>query len=412
MEKLPWWNEEQAKFADEVEDFIDEEILPRALEMGPKEQRRIQWEISNYIAERGYSPLRILLGNEYDGPDVGYTGYCILLEELGRSFLNVCPLLTSVFVGWPVHLFGSDSQKEEFLEPLVRGEKWAATAVTEPDAGSDATNIQLYSEKDDDHYVLNGWKRFVTLGGSADSFMVYCLADPSPEARRINRHLNAFFVPSSTSGITVEKTFDLCGDPPELDLSLLRFKDVRVPKENMIMDEGDGWMVMTSAINIERLGISSVIGQAKIVIETAKAYARRRVQFGERINDFQLVQSKIADMVTKYNLSRVYLYYLANLLDSGKVDMFRMGVKASMLKVFSTEALVDICKEGSMILGGASTVREFGLGDIIGNSFIQRIGAGANDLLKLFIGRTESRKDIDERLLPSILRGTSGKKEE
>ena len=412
MEALPWWTEKNKKFALEVEEFVSKELRPIAdkidHEKGPLEAMKVQWEVSKYIAEKGFHPLAMLVGDEYGGRDEGYIGYTILNEEFGRCFLNVNPLLTTVFGGGPIHLFGSPAQKEKFLPGMCRGENITAITVTEPEVGNDASNIQLFAEKQDDEYLLNGWKRFITLGAKADYLMVYALTDPSPEARATHSHLSAFIIPRETPGITVEKLNALTGDV-EMFNSVLRFRDAQVPKENMILFEGDGWTVMTSGLNIERLGIAATVGQARMLVETARAYGRRRVQFGQPVSRFQTVMLRMADIAMKTKLCRTYLYSLAAQLDAGTADMFQFGVDAAICKVFSTEALIQIAEDALMIISGDGYTEEFLAMSILKNALLTRVTGGGNDVLRLFIGRQEFMKKPDPDLLPRVLRGVDPK---
>lgn len=364
----------------------------------------VQWELSKFVVDKGFHPLAMLVEEEHGGRGEGYTGYTILNEEFGRCFLNINPLLTTVFGGGPIHLFGSPEQKERFLNPMLNGEKWTAICVTEPDVGNDASNVQLFAEKDGDEYVLNGWKRFITLGAKADYLMTYTLTDPSPEAQATHTHLSAFLIPRETKGITIEKLNDLTGDV-EMFNSVIRFRDVRVPEENMILFEGDGWTVMTSGLNIERLGIAATVGQARMLVETAKAYGRRRVQFDEPISRYQTIQMRMADMIIRLKLARSYLYGLAAQLDSGEADMFQFGIDAAICKIYSTDALIDIAQDALVILSGDGYTEEFLASSILKNALLTKVTGGGNDILKLFIGRQEFKQTPNPYTLPRVLRG-------
>ena len=320
--------------------------------------------------------------------------------------ININPLLTSVFGAGPIHLCGTDAQKEKFMIPLIKGEKWASITVTEPDVGNDAAGIQLSAVQDGDEWVLNGWKRFITLGAISDYQMLYANSDP--DARRIYRHLTAFFFPTKLPGITIEKINTLIGDV-EMANSVIRYHDVRVPKENMILDPGDGWTVMVSALNIERLGIAGVVGQSRNLIETARAYGRRRVQFTMPISRFNGVQIRMANISMKMNLARVYLYYLAHLLDTGEADMFSFGVKSSISKIFGTQSLTERALDALFICGGDGYLQETGIGNVLKNAALMQIAGGSNDILKLFIGRNEFMQDVDTRMLPPSVRGPTKK---
>ena len=401
---MPWWDKETRQFADEVENFCDTELQPRAIKFleQNKDPMEIQWEASKICIDKGFHPLMVLAEEKYGGRNKGYAGYTILNEEVGRSMININPLLTSVFGAGPVHLFGTETQKEKFMTPLVRGEKWASITVTEPDVGNDAAGIQLHAEKDGDEWVLNGWKRFITLGPLSHYHMLY--ANTDPDMRRIHRHLTAFFVPTTLKGITFEKINQLIGDV-EMANSVIRYKDVRVPEEYMILDPGDGWTVMTSALNIERLGIAGVVGSAKNLLETSRAYGRRRVQFGSPISRYNGVQLRMANISMKINLTRVYLYYLAHLLDTGEADMFTFALKSSTAKIFGTQSLTEMALDALFICGGDGYLQETGIGGILKNAALMQIAGGSNDILKLFIGRNEFMQDVDERMLTPSVRG-------
>lgn len=401
---MPWWDAETKQFADEVESFIDTDLMPitnKMLEQN-EDPMTIQWKASKLCVEKGFHPLMVLAEKEFGGRDKGYAGYTILNEEVGRSGININPLLTSVFGAGPIHLFGTKSQKEEFLKPIVKGEKWASITVTEPDVGNDASGIQCSAKQDGDEWVINGWKRFITLGALSDYHMMYVNTDP--EMKRMHRHLTAFLVPTTIPGISIEKVNTLIGDV-EMANSVIRYRDVRVPKKYMILDPGDGWTVMTSALNIERLGIASVVGSNKNLLETSRAYGRRRVQFGQPISRYNGVQLRLANIAMNMSLIRVYIYYLANLLDTGEADMFTFAVKSSVAKVFGTQTLLENALDALFIVGGDGYCQETGIGTILKNGALMQIAGGSNDILKLFIGRNQFQQEVDTRMLAPSVRG-------
>lgn len=401
---MPWWDKDTKAFADEVENFIDTELLPitnRMLESN-EDPMKIQWSASKLCVKKGFHPLMVLAEEEFGGRNKGYAGYTILNEEVGRSGININPLLTSVFGAGPIHLFGTKRQKEKFLMPIVKGEKWASITVTEPDVGNDAAGIQLSAKQDGDEWVLNGWKRFITLGAISDYHMLYANTDPGMKG--MHRHLTAFLVPTTLPGISIEKINWLIGDV-EMANSVIRYNNVRVPKEYMILDPGDGWTVMTSALNIERLGIASVVGSNKNLLETSRAYGRRRVQFGQPISRYNGVQLRLANIAMNSSLIRVYIYYLAHLLDTGEADMFTFAVKSSTAKVFGTQTLTENALDALYIVGGDGYLQETGIGTILKNGALMQIAGGSNDILKLFIGRNSFQQEVDVRCVPPNVRG-------
>ena len=406
MDYMPWWSDRIRKFADEVEAFVDSELVPMAIKLQEenKDPMSIQWKASKMCIEHGFHPLSVLTEKKYGGQEQGYTGYTILNEEIGRCMLNVNPLLTSVFGAGPILLYGTDAQKQEFLVPLVKGEKWACITVTEPEVGNDAAGIQLHGEQDGDEWVLNGWKRFITLAALADYLLCYANTDSSMKGT--HRHLTSFVVPRRSPGITIEKINKLEGDV-EMANSVIRFHDVRIPAKNMILEPGDGWTVMTSALNIERMGIAGVVGQARCLQEIARAYARRRVQFGMPISRYEAIQLRMAEMTMRLETARASIYYLAELLDKGEADMFQFGAKSAATKIYCTQSLNEIAQQCAAICAGDGYTNEFNIYGVIKNALLMQIAGGSNDILRIFVGRNEFMRDIDERYLPRALRGVT-----
>jgi alkylation response protein AidB-like acyl-CoA dehydrogenase len=401
MEKFPWWTPDISKFADEVTEFVDTRLRPLAEKMTAEQLDEINWEACRLLAEHKLTPLHVITNAEDGGRDKGFTGLAILLEEISRSYLNVTPLMTALFVGYPIYLFGTKRQKETYLYPLMKMEKTAAFCVTEPDVGSDVASIQTRLRREGDGYILNGWKRFITLGEIADFYLVCCLSDPSSEAKRLYRHLSAVLVPRDTKGITTEKVNRLAGQT-QMHNAVIRFKDVIIPQEDLILDEGSGWLVMNAALNIERVTLSSLIGQGRVLLESTKAYAKRRVQFGAPIAEYQLIQKEIADMVIKLRTARLLTYYLTYLLDSGTVDLLAWGVDASIAKIYITEALWEMANAAMLVHGGDGYTRDYPIESIWKNVMLARLAGGTNDILRLFIARTELRKPAETKLLRDI----------
>ncbi|HMF34604.1 MAG TPA: acyl-CoA dehydrogenase family protein [Candidatus Lokiarchaeia archaeon] len=406
VDYMPWWSPKTRKFADEVEKFVDNDLIPLALKLQEEggDQWSIQWAASRLCIEKGFHPLMVLTEEKYGGTDQGYTGYTILNEEVGRCMLNINPLLTSVFGGGPILLYGTEAQKNEYLVPLMKGEKWASITVTEPDVGNDAAGIQLHAEQDGDEWVLNGFKRFITLAALSDILLCYANTDPS--SKDLHRHLTAFIVDRRSPGITIEKINKLEGDI-EMANSVVRFRDVRVPAKNMILEPGDGWTVMTSALNIERMGIAGVVGQGRCLLEVARAYAKRRVQFTEPVSRFEAVQLRMAEIKMRVETARATIYYLAELLDRGEADMFEFGAKSAAAKIYCTTSLGEIANQCAAICAGDGYTNEYGIYTTIKNALLMQIAGGSNDILRIFIGRNEFIKDIDERYLPRVLRGVT-----
>lgn len=376
-EKYFWWNDAQKKLADDVAEYADKVITPRIPEI--ERTKRYPWEFMEDIGKKGW--YGVLIPKEYGGmgAEYGVTGMCIVLEEVARGAPIIVDFFETTVYGYsPIIRFGTEEQKKRWLPGLATGDLFACIAITEPFMGSDAADIQTTAVLDGDDYVINGKKRFITLGGIGNLYCVYCKTSNDPEDRKKYRHLSAIFVDKDTPGFHVERIHDPMGRFGSRH-AVLDFENVRVPKENMILGEGDGWRVLTDALNIERLGVAAgAIGTARSSLTATADYVTRRVAFKQTLAEIPGVQNMCSDMVTSTKMMSLMVYHTSNLLDRGE----EVALKASIAKLYATERLTKTTLDAIQCHGGDGYMRDYPVERHMRDSKLIEIGAGANEIVK------------------------------
>ncbi len=343
MEAFPWWTEEQKKLAEEITTFV-EEIMPRDAESRWK--REFPWDIFEKVAKKGYTGVAV--PKEYGGMGLGATGACIVVEQFSRipgpGRIQVGNMIGGLR---QIIEFASDEQKKRFLPAFVRGEM-GAIVITEPIAGTDAAAISVKAQRDGDHYVLNGKKRFIVAAGTAKRYFCYARTSNDPKDIASYRHLTAFVVERGAPGFSVEKINEIIGFE-NIQNGVLDFDDVRVPAANRIGQEGDGWKIMTAGLNFERTLISAMIlGWQGELVRSAVPYSQRRVQFGRPTIDLPANQTKIADLITRLRLSRIATYYTAYLWDLG----LDVTLESNATKIYCAESVQKSSLDAIQVMGG------------------------------------------------------------
>jgi len=377
-EKYLWWNEAERKLADEVADFSDNVISRDIVEI--ERTKKFPWNWFEEMGRRGW--YGAFIPEEYGGMRGGAgrtTGFCIVLEEIARGAPVAVDFYETTIYGYsPIVRFGTEEQRRRWLPKLATGELFAAIVITEPFMGSDAANIQTTAVPQGNEYVINGKKRFITLGGIANLYVVYCRTSDSPEDRKAHRHLSAFVVEKGTPGFSVEAIHDPMGRFGSRH-AVLDFDDVRIPKENLILEKGDGWKVLTDALNIERLGVAAgAVGTSRGALAATADYVTRRVAFNQTLADIPGVQTMCGDMVTRTNLISLLVYYSAHKMDLG-IDV---PLGSTISKVFATQALVKTTLDAVQCHGGDGYMRNYPVERLLRDSKLIEIGAGANELMQ------------------------------
>ena len=400
MESYPWWTEEQKKFALEVHEFV-KEVLPRDAET--RWTREFPWDVFEKIGERGYNGAAI--PKEYGGLGLGATGACIAIEQIGHM-----PGIGRVFGGnmlgglRQLIEHGTEEQKKRFLPRIVKGEI-GAIVITEPFVGTDASALETTARLDGDVYVLNGKKRYIVSAGLANRYMVYARTSDKPDDIRNYRHITAFIVEKGMAGFTVEKMNEIIGFS-NIQNGALDFTDVRVPMSNRIGNEGDGWRVMTAGLNFERTLISAMVaGWIDELLKNVVPYAQRRVQFGRPTIDIPANQSKIADLIIKRKMARLFAFYTAYLWDLGE----DIAVESNVAKVFNCEAALQGSLDAIQVMGGDGVTPFYPLEEIMAQAKVENIAGGTMEACRLVIFRSGVRQMADEhKMLQRIIHPTLG----
>ena len=369
--------EEHSMLRRMVRDFAEKEIAPRAEDIDATDE--FPWDIFRRMGELGI--LGLPFPEEYGGSGGDYIGQVIALEEIARVSGSMAITLdahTSLCCE-PIYLFGTEEQKRKYLVPLARGEKVGAFGLTEPQAGSDAGATRTRAVRDGDEWVVNGQKIFITNGSIGDVVVITAKTDPEQGTRGIS----SFIVEKGTPGFQPgrdEKKMGLKGSVT----SELFFEECRIPAENLLGKENEGFKQFLITLDAGRVAIAAMaVGLAQGAFDRAVAYARERVQFGRPIVKFQAVQWMIADMATEIDAARLLVYRAALLRTKGA----RFTKEAAMAKLFATEMSERVCYKAIQIHGGYGYTREYEVERMYRDQRLCAIGEGTNEIQRLVIAR-------------------------
>ena len=369
--------EEQKMIQQMTRDFAETEIAPSAVERDKNSE--FPTEIIKKMGELGL--MGMMVDPKYDGAGMDTVSYCVAMMEISKvdAAVGVIMSVNNSLVNFGLQKWGSEFIKEKYLKPLARGEKLGAFALSEPEAGSDATHQQTTAVKDGDYWVLNGMKNWITNGSSADYYIV--MAQTDKEKR--HHGITAFLVEKGTPGFTHGVPEDKLGIKSS-DTCSLSFDDCRVPEENVLWEVGKGFNFAMNTLNGGRFGIASqAVGIAMASYEASVKYAKQRKAFGTEIANHQAIQFKIADMATNTEAARLLTLQAAGLRDEGKPYI----KEASMAKLFSSEVAVKNALEAIQIHGGYGYVREYLVERYLRDAKITEIYAGTSEIQRIIIGR-------------------------
>jgi alkylation response protein AidB-like acyl-CoA dehydrogenase len=362
------FTEEQNMLREMVRDFVDAEVRPIAQQIDEKEE--IPRELRDKIGELGL--LGTVFPVEYGGAGFGEVGYCIAQEEMSRGCLS-----TATFIGAhmsigsnAIYLGGTEDLKQKYLVPLAQGRMIGAFGLTEATAGSDSFNVRTTAEDAGDHWVLNGEKLWITNGGIADVVSVFA---------RTKRGVTAFAVETKWDGFSAgpkEKKMGIRGSVT----NALSFKNVKVPKENMIGQEGRGFIIAMKTLDAGRLGLGACcVGLSKEMLEVSVRYAKERRQFDSAISNFQAVQFMIAEMYATIYAMESIVYRTAADYDAGK----KISTQSAAVKYFCSEGADRVVDLAMQIHGGMGYSREITVERFYRDSRINRIFEGTNEIQRL-----------------------------
>ncbi|MGD8388805.1 MAG: acyl-CoA dehydrogenase [Desulfobacteraceae bacterium] len=341
--------EEQKMIQAMVRDFAREEVMPGAAERD--KTKTFPRDILKKMGELGLMGMNVPV--EYNGAGVDTVSYSLALQEIAYACASTAVVMSvhnSVACG-PIYLFGSDYLKESYLKPLAAGEMIGSFALTEPGAGSDPSGQKARAVRDGDDYVINGTKMFITTGKNSDVTVVTAYTDKDQK----HKGISAFVVEKGTPGFSVGKEEEKMGLLASDTVELV-FEDCRVPKEHLLGNEGDGFIIAMASLDGGRIGIASQsVGLGQACLDAATAYAKERVQFGRPISQFQGLRWMIADMATRLEAARLLTFNAAAMKDRGE----NFGPAASMAKLYASETANWIAYQALQIHGGYGYVKEF-----------------------------------------------------
>ncbi|WP_139892074.1 MULTISPECIES: acyl-CoA dehydrogenase [unclassified Bacillus (in: firmicutes)] len=370
-------SEEHEMIRKMVRDFARNEVAPTAAERD--EEERFDREIFNKMAELGLTGIP--WPEEYGGIGSDYVAYCIAIEELSRVCASTGVTLSAhtSLAGWPIYKFGNEEQKQKYLRPMAQGEKIGAYGLTEPGSGSDSGAMKTTARLEEDHYVLNGSKIFITNGGVADTYVVFALTDPSSK----HKGTSAFIVEKDFPGFSVGKKEKKLGIRSSPTTEII-FEECKVPKENLLGTEGEGFKIAMMTLDGGRNGIAAqAVGIAQGALDAAVDYARERVQFGKPISAQQGVGFKLADMATSIEASRLLTYQAAWLESEG----LPYGKESAMSKLFAGDTAMKVTTEAVQVFGGYGYTKDYPVERYMRDAKITQIYEGTQEIQRLVISR-------------------------
>lgn len=370
-------SEEHEMIRKMVRDFARNEVAPTAAERD--EEERFDRGIFEKMAKLGLTGIP--WPEQYGGIGSDYLAYCIAVEELSRVCASTGVTLSAhtSLAGWPIYKFGSEEQKQKYLKPMAQGKVIGAYGLTEPGSGSDAGGMRTTARRDGDEYVLNGSKIFITNGGVADIYVVFALTDP--ENRQ--KGTTAFIVESDFPGFSVGKKEKKMGIRSSPTTEII-FEDCRVPKENVLGQEGEGFKIAMMTLDGGRNGIAAqAVGIAQGALDAAVAYAKERVQFGKPIAQQQGVGFKLADMATQVEAARLLTYQAAWLESEG----LPYGKESAMSKLLAGDTAMKVTTDAVQVFGGYGYTKEYPVERYMRDAKITQIYEGTQEIQRLVISR-------------------------
>ena len=371
------FTEEQLMIRDTAREFAQAEIAPSAVERDIKGE--FPAEIVKKLGELGF--LGMMVPPEFGGAGLDTISYVLAMIEVSKvdASVGVIMSVNNSLVCYGLEKYGSPYIKEKYLIPLAKGEKLGAFALSEPEAGSDATKQKTTADREDGYFVLNGIKNWITNGQSADYVLVMATSDKA----KGHKGISTILVEKGTPGFGYGKKEDKLGIRSS-DTSSLTFSNCKVPAENLVWEEGKGFNFAMNTLNGGRIGIASqAIGIAEASLNAALKYSKERKAFGQHISDFQAIQFKLSDMAVKVEAAKLLTLNAAALKDAGK----KYYKEAAMAKYYSSKIAVECALEAIQIHGGYGYVREYLVERYLRDAKITEIYEGTNEIQKIVISR-------------------------
>ena len=368
---------EQELIKETAKGFAEKHLLPGVISRD--ENSEFPREQIKKMGELGF--MGMMVPEEWGGSGFDTLSYVIAIEEIAAVELATSTIMSvnNSLVCQVLLDNGNVEQKNEFLKPLATGNKLGAYSLSEPQSGSDASNMRTYAEKDGSDYIINGTKNWVTSGQNSDIVIFFCLTNKEAGSKGVS----AFIVEKGAPGLSIGKKEDKLGIRAS-DTCEIYFENCKIPARNRIGDEGQGFSIAMKALGGGRIGIAAqALGLARSALEKSVAYAKERQQFGKSISQFGAIQNKIADIATNVDGSRLLVWQAAHLKDQGK-EFFK---ESSMAKLFASSTAMKAATDCVQIHGGYGYMQEYGVERLMRDAKITEIYEGTSEIQKLVIGR-------------------------
>ncbi len=366
-------SEEQKMICELARRIAEEKIKP--VREHYDETEEFPWPIVEELAK--VDLCGVYIPEEYGGTGGGVFELCLAVEELCKIDGGIALVLAATALAtFPIMLFGNDEQKKKYLPDIAAGKKLAAFALTEPGAGSDASAIQTTAKKEGDIYILNGTKCFITNGGEAQIYIVITMTDKT----KGSRGASAFIVEKDTRGFSFGKKEKKMGIRGSATRELI-FNECKIPKENLLGREGQGFIIALKTFDVSRPGVAAqALGIASGALEDAINYSRERVQFGQSISSFQAIQHLLADMATEVEAARALIYATARMID--KDPKVRVTKEAAMCKLLASDMAMKVTTDAVQVYGGYGYMREYPMEKRMRDAKITQIYEGTNQVMR------------------------------
>ena len=374
-------SEEQALLQSSVREFAEERVRPRAAAID--QSGEFPKDLFREAGELGLAGVSV--PTEFGGSGMDTVSYAVVIEEISRACANMGVILSvnNSLVCDPIERFGNEDQKRRILTPLARGEKLGCFALTEPNAGSDAANQQTRAVREGDHYRITGQKVFITCGQAADVCLLFAMTQPEMRSRGIS----AFLVDCDTPGFDRSRHQIKLGVNASGTVEIF-LTDVRVPVENRLGAEGDGFRIAMTTLDGGRIGIAAqAVGIATEAFEAALEYSKARRAFGRAISEFQAIRFYLADMATELEAARLMARRAAAAKDSAKETDGRFGLEAALAKLFAAEMAQRVTTKALQIHGGYGYTKEYPVERNFRDARITEIYEGTSEIHRLIIAR-------------------------
>ncbi len=370
--------EQQQQIREMTQQFAQERIKPLSAEWDQKHQ--FPHDIIKEMGQLGL--MGMLVPEVWGGSDTGYIAYATAIEAIASAD-GACSTIMSVHnsvVCMPILKYGSDQQKHQFLIPLAQGQMLGGFALTEPQAGTDASNLKTKAIKDGDDYIITGSKQFITSAQHAGVVIVFAVTNPDAGKKGIS----AFLVPTDTAGYSVVRLEEKMGQHAS-DTGQIQLDGVRLSKDYLLGEEGQGYKIALDNLAGGRIGIAAQsVGMAQTALDVATKYAKERTAFGQPIIEHQAVGFRLADMATQVAVARQMVWHAASLRESNQASL----VEASMAKLFASEMAEKVCSGALQTLGGYGYLKDFPVEQIYRDVRIAQIYEGTSDVQRIVISRS------------------------